>query len=98
MLPHSNSTARKSCFLSGKLTRPGLSLGMALAGALFSERQAFYATGLGCRGFAPAEAFRQAIVPAFHDVLMISVILGGAATVLAFLSLFGKQGRANAAP
>ncbi|MDQ1333340.1 MAG: family efflux transporter permease subunit [Thermodesulfobacteriota bacterium] len=65
----------------------GLSLGMALAGAIFSERRMIYMSRLSQEGTAEADAFRQSIPPAFHDVLLMSVILGAVATILSLLSI-----------
>jgi len=65
----------------------GISLGMALAGAMFAERRMDYMSRLTRDGASATDAFRQSIPPAFHDVLLISVILGAAATSLALLSI-----------
>jgi len=69
----------------------GISLGMALAGAIFSERRGFYTGRLGQEGISSADAFRRSIPPAFHDVLLISVILGAGATLLALLAIKGSH-------
>lgn len=75
----------------------GISLGMALAGAVFSERRMSYMGRLGEEGATQAEAFRQSIPPAFHDALLISVLLGAGAMILALLSI-KRTNRAQKSP
>jgi EmrB/QacA subfamily drug resistance transporter len=65
----------------------GISLGMALAGAIFSERRLIYLNRLSQEGSGETDALRQSIPPAFHDVLLMSVILGSGAVILALLSI-----------
>jgi EmrB/QacA subfamily drug resistance transporter len=75
----------------------GISLGMALAGAVFSERRMSYMGRLGEEGATQAEAFRQSIPPAFHDALLMSVLLGAGAMILALLSI-KRTNRAQKSP
>jgi hypothetical protein len=70
----------------------GISLGMALAGSIFSERRLVHTHGLVREGAAQAEAVRQSIPPAFHDALLLSICLGLGATILALLSIRRKEG------
>ncbi len=70
----------------------GISLGMALAGAIFSERRMMYRTQLGLEGAADPYALKLSIPLAFHDVLIISVTLASLAVILAFLSVRRKKG------
>ncbi len=69
----------------------GLSLGMALAGAIFSERRMIHISRLSQEGAGGADALRQSIPPAFHDALLMSVILGSGAMILALLSIRRKK-------
>jgi len=75
----------------------GISLGMALAGAVFSERRMSYMGRLGEEGATQAESFRQSIPPAFHDALLMSVLLGAGAMILALLSI-KRTNRAQKSP
>jgi EmrB/QacA subfamily drug resistance transporter len=69
----------------------GISLGMSLAGAIFSERRMIHLSRLSQEGCVGADALRQSIPPAFHDVLLMSVILGSGAMILALLSIRRKK-------
>ncbi|MFO7600313.1 MAG: DHA2 family efflux MFS transporter permease subunit [Candidatus Desulfacyla sp.] len=69
----------------------GISLGMALAGAIFSERRMIHFSRLSQEGGAGADALRQSIPPAFHDALLMSVILGAGAMILTLLSIRTKN-------
>ncbi|MCF8146416.1 MAG: DHA2 family efflux MFS transporter permease subunit [Deltaproteobacteria bacterium] len=69
----------------------GISLGMALAGAIFSERRVIHMTRISQEGAAQAEALRQSIPPAFHDALLVSVFLGSGAMILTLLSIRRKR-------
>jgi len=69
----------------------GISLGMALAGAIFSERRMIHMSRLSQEGAAQVDAVRQSIPPAFHDVLLLSVVLGSGAMILALLSIRRKK-------
>ncbi|OQX64763.1 MAG: hypothetical protein B5M55_05485 [Desulfococcus sp. 4484_242] len=68
----------------------GISLGMALAGAVFSERRLFHAKRLVDNGVAGAEAARASIPLAFHDALLMSILLGLGAVILSLLSIKSK--------
>ena len=67
-----------------------LSLGTAVAGLLFSLRLDFYQGALSRSGLAAAEAARQAIPPAFHEVLAVFMF---ASLVSAALALAAKGAR-----
>jgi len=69
----------------------GISLGMALAGAIFSERRLVHADRLVDRGAAEAEAARASIPLAFHDALLMSILLGLGAVILSLLSIKKKN-------
>lgn len=62
--------------LIATLRQVGLSLGMAIAGAVFTARQAVYEARFVEAGAALSQGARRAIPPAFHDTLLISGILG----------------------
>ena len=70
----------------------GISLGMAMAGALFSSKRSAYQELFHLEGFGDLEAMRHAVPPAFHDVLLVSVFIALGATVLA---LFSKRKRSD---
>ena len=53
----------------------GISMGMAMAGTIFSMQRAGYLENLRLENTVEAYALRLSIPPAYHDVLMISVIL-----------------------
>ena len=69
----------------------GISLGMALSGAVFSARQALYQGLLRAEGWNQGEALRRSIAPAYHEVLLISVFLAAGAMVLALFSVARKD-------
>jgi len=73
----------------------GISMGMAVAGTIFSMQRAGYLENLRLENTAEAYALRLSIPPAYHDVLMISVILCLCALVLAILSARGKRPKKN---
>jgi EmrB/QacA subfamily drug resistance transporter len=54
----------------------GLSLGTAIAGAIFSARLVTHKAQLKVQGMGGRDLERYSIPPAFHDVLLISIILG----------------------
>ena len=54
----------------------GLSLGTAIAGAVFSARLVIHKAELRVQGMDGKDLDRYSIPPAFHDVLLISIILG----------------------
>ena len=64
----------------------GISLGMAMAGAIFSARQTMYQSALRLEGWNDAQALRHAIPPAYREVLLISVFLALGAMAFALLS------------
>ena len=72
--------------LIATIRQVGLSLGMALAGALFSARRAFHKTGLIETGQDPARAGLLSLSPAFHDVLLISMVVGAFVALLSLLT------------
>jgi EmrB/QacA subfamily drug resistance transporter len=65
----------------------GLSLGTAIAGATFSARLAVHKAQLRVQGLDGKDLERYSIPPAFHDVLLIAIILG---VVVIGLSLWTK--------
>jgi EmrB/QacA subfamily drug resistance transporter len=67
--------------LIATLRQVGISVGMALTGTLYAVRGEVYQQDLILKGLAPADAERAAIPPAFHDVLIISIILGITVTI-----------------
>jgi EmrB/QacA subfamily drug resistance transporter len=62
--------------LIATLRQVGLSLGTAIAGATFSARLVTHKAQLRLQGLDGKDLDRHSIPPAFHDVLLISVILG----------------------
>jgi len=76
--------------LMGTLRQVGISLGMALAGALYTSRLMQYESELIGNGAEKGEAARLSIPVAFHDTLLLSIVLS---TVVVLLSLpLHKQG------
>ncbi len=69
----------------------GISLGMAMAGAIFSTRQTLYQGVLRLEGWNEAQALRRSIPPAYQEVLLISVFLALGAMVFALLSARKKS-------
>ena len=65
----------------------GLSLGTAVAGATFSARLVTHKAQLRVQGLDGKDLDRHSIPPAFHDVLLISIILG---VVVIGLSLWAR--------
>jgi EmrB/QacA subfamily drug resistance transporter len=72
--------------LIATLRQVGLSLGMAVAGAVFTARQAIYETRFVEAGAALSQGVRRAIPAAFHDTLLISGILGILVILVCILS------------
>ncbi|MBW1941307.1 MAG: MFS transporter [Deltaproteobacteria bacterium] len=70
----------------------GLSLGMALVGTMFTARRAAHQIQFSNQGMEAGQAGRFSIPPAFHDVLLISVILGFLAVLFSLASGKGKGG------
>jgi len=68
----------------------GISLGMAMSGAIFSARQTLYQGMLRLEGWNDAEALKRSIAPAYREVLLISVFLAVGAMVFALLSAVNK--------
>jgi EmrB/QacA subfamily drug resistance transporter len=68
----------------------GISLGMALAGAIFSARQDMYQNMLRLEGWNVEQAIRRSISPAYQEVLLISAFLALGAMGFALLSA-GKK-------
>lgn len=67
----------------------GIAVGMAITGTLYATRDTVYKQNFSLNGFSPADAERMAIPPAFHDVLIFSIIVG---IVVMFLCIFtGKS-------
>lgn len=64
----------------------GISLGMAMSGAIFSARQTMYQSVLRLEGWNDAQALRRAIPPAYQEVLLISVFLALGAMAFALMS------------
>jgi EmrB/QacA subfamily drug resistance transporter len=63
----------------------GMSLGMAICGVLFSTRRLVYQTKLVAQGIEPDCAVELATAPAFHDVLLLGIIIGSIAVVLSLV-------------
>lgn len=62
--------------LIATLRQVGLSLGTAIAGTIFSARLAVHKAELRVQGLDVRDLDRYSIPPAFHDVLLISIVLG----------------------
>ena len=69
----------------------GICMGMAIAGGIFSVQRSGYLEALRLENIAEQNALRLSIPPAYHDVLMISVVLTFCAMVLAILSARGRR-------
>jgi predicted MFS family arabinose efflux permease len=76
--------------LMATLRQVGISLGMALAGALYASRLVHYQSEWIRHGTESSEAARLSIPIAFHDTLLLSIILGTAVVFLSF-PLRGKE-------
>ena len=70
----------------------GLSLGMALAGSLFSARRAMHQVELLGQGLETDYVVRLSIPLAFQDVLLISVFIGLFVVLLCLLPGKRKTG------
>ncbi len=75
--------------LIATMRQVGLSLGMALVGTMFTARRAAHYVQFSNQGMGAGEAGRFSIPPAFHDVLLVSVILGFVAVLFSMAS--GKR-------
>ena len=69
----------------------GISMGMAFAGSLFSSKRSGYLESFLLENINEQDALRLSIPPAYHDVLMISVVLTFSVMALAILSAWGKR-------
>ncbi|MBN1106325.1 MAG: MFS transporter [Deltaproteobacteria bacterium] len=78
--------------LIATLRQVGLSLGMAMAGALYSYRVMIHENDLGRQGLASSEAARAAIPAAFHDTLALSILLGLLVILFSLLRGNGSSG------
>jgi EmrB/QacA subfamily drug resistance transporter len=78
--------------LIATLRQVGLSLGMALAGTLYSYRVMIYEKELGRQGLSSSEAARSAIPAAFHDALALSILLGFLVILFSLLQGKGRGG------
>ena len=70
----------------------GLSVGMALVGALFSARWEFHRIMSMREGMGSAVAARLSISPAFHEVLVMGIILGLMAAALCLITKIKRSG------
>ena len=77
--------------LIATMRQVGLSLGMALVGTMFTARRAVHQIQFSNQGLDGEQAARFSIPPAFHDILVISVILGFMAVLFSMAS--GKSKR-----
>ncbi len=69
----------------------GISMGMAFSGAIFSAQRSGYFESFLLENMNEKDAFRLSIPPAYHDVLLISVVLTFCVMMLAILSAYGKR-------
>ncbi len=69
----------------------GISMGMAIAGTLFTIQRSGYLKALHSEGIGEQQALRLSISPAYHDVILISVVLTCCAMGLAIFSASGKR-------
>lgn len=72
--------------LIATLRQVGISIGMAIAGTVYAARQAVYEAGFVEAGLTLSHSSRHSIPPAFHDVLLISAIIGVLVTLLCVIS------------
>ncbi|MBW1802725.1 MAG: MFS transporter [Deltaproteobacteria bacterium] len=68
----------------------GVSIGMTVIGVLFSAKNSAYQAEIMQTGVESAQAARQSISAAFHDVLIIPIILS---VVVVLLCVFMKTGK-----
>jgi EmrB/QacA subfamily drug resistance transporter len=78
--------------LMATLRQVGISLGMALSGALYASRLMHYESEWITHGTERSEAVRLSIPVAFHDTLLFSIILGAVVVLLSF-PLRGEESR-----
>jgi EmrB/QacA subfamily drug resistance transporter len=71
----------------------GIAVGMAVTGALYASWLDSYHEVFAQQGLSGASASEMAIPLAFHDVLLISIVMNAAVTALSLLPLW--RGRAN---
>jgi MFS family permease len=74
----------------------GIAIGMAWTGTLFSAWTGGYQEGLVRLGMDGASASRAAIPPAFHDVLLVSILINAVVVALCLLPLWPKGKRPSA--
>jgi EmrB/QacA subfamily drug resistance transporter len=72
--------------LIATLRQVGITLGMATVATLYSARSTAYQQELGRQGLESNLAASMSIPPAFHDVLVISIVMGLAVVFLSFLT------------
>jgi MFS family permease len=65
----------------------GISVGMALAGTLFSARKTWYQDAFADQGMEIGDSLREAVSLAFKDVLLVAIALLGVAVLLALVTL-----------
>lgn len=80
--------------LLATVRQAGISLGMALAGSLYASRLIHHQSKWTGQGIESTEAARLSIPPAFHDTLIVSVLLG---IVVIFLCFLDKKKRVEEA-
>mgnify|MGYP002387856535 CR=1 FL=1 len=71
----------------------GIAVGMAWTGTLFSAWRDGYQEGLAKIGMDGASASRAAIPPAFHDVLLVSILINVVVVALCLLPLWPRVNR-----
>ncbi|MEW6666081.1 MAG: MFS transporter [Thermodesulfobacteriota bacterium] len=78
--------------LIATLRQVGISIGMALAGTLYSYRVMIHQEDLARHGLPWPEAVRSAIPAAFHDTLAVSIFLGIPVIILSYLGRKAGKG------
>ena len=71
---------------------------MALTGTLFAAWKAGYEQGLAAQGIEEAQAARAAIPMAFHDVVLISIVINAVVVVVSFLPLWKRREKSSPLP
>jgi EmrB/QacA subfamily drug resistance transporter len=74
----------------------GIAIGMAWTGTLFSAWTGGYQERLVRLGMDGASASRAAIPPAFHDVLLVSILINAVVVALCLFPLWAKGKRPSA--
>jgi MFS family permease len=71
--------------LIATLRQVGISLGMAMAGTVFSARRVIYQSALNRQGLEAGHSAKLSIPPAFQDVLLLAILIGSLVVLLSII-------------